>query len=62
MADKLHLDEVVLPINGKKNWLRRAIDSEGDVLDILVHSQRDKPYTFSRCLSPDPSRFPLDLG
>ncbi|MEP4337572.1 MAG: IS6 family transposase, partial [Roseobacter sp.] len=36
VADKWHLDEVVLPINGKKYWLWRAVDSKGDVLDILV--------------------------
>jgi putative transposase len=37
-ADKWHLDEVVLPINGQKYWLWRAVDSKGDVLDILVQS------------------------
>lgn len=40
--DKWHLDEVVLPINGKKYWLWRAVDSKGDVLDILVQSRRNK--------------------
>lgn len=42
MADKWHLDEVVIPINGKKYWLWRAVDSRGDVLDILVQARRDK--------------------
>ena len=42
VADKWHLDEVVLPINGKKYWLWRAVDSKGDVLDILVQSRRNK--------------------
>ena len=42
VADKWHLNEVVLPINGKKYWLWRAVDSNGDVLDILVQSQRNK--------------------
>jgi putative transposase len=41
-SDKWHLDEVVLPIRGKKYWLWRAIDSNGDVLDILVQSRRNK--------------------
>jgi len=41
-ADKWHLDEVVIPINGKKYWLWRAVDSRGDVLDILVQSRRSK--------------------
>ena len=40
-ADKWHLDEVVLKINGMKHWLWRAIDANGDVLDILVQSRRD---------------------
>ncbi len=42
VADKWQLDEVVLPINGKKYWLWRAVDSRGDVLDILVQSRRNK--------------------
>ncbi|MFK7944230.1 MAG: IS6 family transposase, partial [Paracoccaceae bacterium] len=41
-ADKWHLDEVVIPIRGKKHWLWRAVDSNGDVLDILVQSRRNK--------------------
>ena len=41
-ADKWHLDEVVIPINGKKYWLWRAVDSRGDVLDILVQPRRNK--------------------
>lgn len=39
--DKWHLDEVVIPINGEKFWLWRAIDANGDVLDILVQKQRN---------------------
>ncbi len=35
-GDKWHLDEVVITINGKRNWLWRAVDSEGYVLDALV--------------------------
>lgn len=35
-AEKWHLDEVVVPNNGVKIWLWRAVDSNGDVLDILV--------------------------
>jgi len=40
-ADKWHLDEVVIPINGKKHWLWRAVDAQGNVLDILVQPQRN---------------------
>lgn len=41
-ADKWHLDEVVIPIKGRKHWLWRAVDANGDVLDILVQSRRNK--------------------
>lgn len=40
-ADKWHLDEVVIPINGQKIWLWRAVDANGDVLDILVQKHRN---------------------
>ena len=40
-SDKWHLDEVVITIRGKKYWLWRAVDSKGDVLDILVQSRRN---------------------
>ena len=38
--DKWHLDEVVITIRGKKHWLWRAIDADGDTLDILVQTRR----------------------
>ena len=41
-SDKWHLDDVVVKINGRKHWLWRAIDANGDVLDILIQSKRDK--------------------
>lgn len=40
-GDKWHLDEVVIPINGRKYWRWRAVDANGDVLDILVQPQRN---------------------
>ncbi|MBU3032463.1 IS6 family transposase [Paracoccus marinaquae] len=40
-SDKWHLDEVVISIGGVKHWLWRAVDSNGDVLDILVQSRRN---------------------
>lgn len=40
-ADKWHLDEVVITINGRKCWLWRAVDANGDTLDILVQPQRN---------------------
>ena len=41
-GDKWHLDEVFLKINGKKQYLWRAVDQDGNVLDILVQSRRNK--------------------
>jgi putative transposase len=41
-GDKWHLDEVFLMINRKRHYLWRAVDQEGNVLDILVQSRRNK--------------------
>ena len=35
------MDEVVVPINGVKHWLWRAVDANGDRLDILVQTHRN---------------------
>ena len=37
-----HLDKVFVSIAGKRMYLWRAVDSEGEVLAILVHSRRSK--------------------
>jgi putative transposase len=41
-GDRWHLDEVFLKINGRLHYLWRAADQDGDVLDILVQSHRNK--------------------
>jgi putative transposase len=41
-GDKWHRDEVFLTIKGKRHYLWRAVDQEGNVLDILVQRRRDK--------------------
>lgn len=41
-SDRWHLDEVFLKIGGKIVYLWRAVDDEGEVLDILVQSKRDR--------------------
>jgi hypothetical protein len=41
-GDTWHLDEVFLTINGKRSYLWRAVDQEGNILDILVQRWRDK--------------------
>jgi transposase-like protein len=37
-----HLDEVYLKIAGRMVYLWRAVDAEGEVLDVLVQSKRNK--------------------
>ena len=37
-----HLDEVFVSVNGKQLYVWRAVDSEGEVLDILVQPRRDR--------------------
>jgi putative transposase len=37
-----HLDEVYLRIDGRMVYLWRAVDAEGEVLDVLVQSKRNK--------------------
>ena len=41
IADKWHLDEVVVAIKGQQYYLWRAVDSEGNVLDVLLQQHRD---------------------
>ena len=36
-----HLDEVYLKIAGRMVYLWRAVDAEGEVLDVLVQSKRN---------------------
>ncbi|WP_327341150.1 IS6 family transposase [Streptomyces europaeiscabiei] len=41
-GDKWHLDEVFIKIIGEPKYLWRAVDQDGNVLDILVQNRRDK--------------------
>jgi putative transposase len=41
-GDKWHLDEVFVSINGVQHYLWRAVDQDGNVLDILVQTRRDE--------------------
>src|SRR3712207_211842 len=38
---KWHLDEMVVAIQGRRMYLWRAVDSEGEVLDLLVQPKRN---------------------
>jgi putative transposase len=37
-----HLDEMVVSLSGRQMYMWRAIDGEGEVLEILVQARRDK--------------------
>ena len=41
-GDKWHMDEMYLAIKGERHYLWRAVEQEGNVLDILVQRRRDK--------------------
>src|SRR6266436_5395362 len=40
--DKWHLDEMVVSIAGRRMYMWRAVDSEGEVLDVMVQPRRDE--------------------
>src|SRR5215472_6508886 len=40
-SDRWHLDEMVVRIAGKRMYLWRGVDHEGEVLDMLVQSRRN---------------------
>ncbi len=41
-GDTWYMDEVFITIGGERHYLWRAVDQDGDVLDILVQKRRDK--------------------
>src|SRR5437764_13520405 len=41
-SDRWHLDEMVVRIAGKRMYLWRAVDHEGEILEILEQRWRDK--------------------
>ena len=42
MGDTWYSDELFLKIQGRQQYLWRAVDEDGDVIDILVQSRRDR--------------------
>ena len=42
MGDVWHLDELFVTIPGRLHYLWRAVDEDGDVIDILVQSRRNQ--------------------
>ena len=41
-GDTWHLDELFVTLSGRRQYLWRAVDEDGDVLDILVQSRRNR--------------------
>ena len=42
LDDTWFLDEVFVTINGQRQYLWRAVDQDGDVIDIIVQSRRNR--------------------
>ena len=40
-GDTFFIDEVFVKINGKRHYLWRAVDQDGDVVDVFLQSKRD---------------------
>ena len=41
-SDRWRLDEVFIKIGGKIHYLWRAVDDEGEVLDVILQARRDR--------------------
>jgi putative transposase len=39
--DTFYIDEVLVKINGKQYYLRRAVDQDGEVVDVYLQAKRD---------------------
>jgi putative transposase len=42
LGDIWHVDEVFITIRGERHYLWRAVDQDGDVIDILITKRRDR--------------------
>ena len=40
-GDTFYIDEVFVRINGKQHYLWRAVDQDGDVVDVYLQARRD---------------------
>ena len=52
LGDTWFLDEVFVTINGERPYLWRAVDQDGDVIDILVQSRRNRRAVQRFCRKP----------
>ncbi len=42
LGDTWHLDELFVTIRGQRHYLWRAVDEDGDTIDILLQPRRDR--------------------
>jgi putative transposase len=49
--DRWHLDEMFVRVGGKQMYLWRAVDAEGEVLDVLVQTSGTRGPLASSCAS-----------
>jgi putative transposase len=63
LGDTCYLDEVFIKINGVLYYLWRAVDQDGDVLDIIVHKRSNKKAAmkFFRKLLKGQQALPLKI-
>jgi putative transposase len=63
MGDTWYLDELFVMIQGRQQYLWRAVDQDGDVIDILLQPRRDRRAAarFFRKLLKGQGRGPLRL-
>ena len=63
LGDTWFLDEVFVTINGQRQYLWRAVDQDGDGIDILVQSRRNRRSAerFFRKLLKGPGKVPFRL-
>ncbi|MFT5996464.1 MAG: putative transposase [Glaciecola sp.] len=63
LGDTWYLDEVFININGVLHYLWRAVDQDGDEIDILVQKRKDKKAAsrFFRKLLKDQQASPIKI-
>ena len=63
LSDTWYLDELFVNIQGRRRYLWRAVDQDGDLIDLLVQSRRDRRAAarFFRKLLKDQGRTPRRL-
>jgi len=62
-GDRWFLDEVVVSIQGKRRYLWRAVDQDGDLIEILVQKRKDTraAQRFFRKLLSSQTEVPIEI-